>query len=290
MRQHQALQFPGDPFNLRERPIPSTVNWSDGAVALDDKVKYIALYAQDHWTLKRVTAQRRAPLRSRDERLRLELFRSESVRDDRVLHSPTDGVNYKDLTPRVAVTWDVPGNGKTAVKWNMGKYHNASGISVGFYSAANPARRMVNSLQRNWTDTNDDRHVDCNLMNPANNGECGAFSFGITTRPWRTSAQDPGHASASRRSSAAAPKPGISAARAGLLQRVRRNRAERLGRAPRRMAVRPRRPARVLPRLSAEFIYHRRNYTNLDMRDGLNIGCDRFGGATDFATCNRRRC
>src|SRR5205814_7106185 len=50
----------------------------------------------------------------------------------------------------------------------------------GFYSGANPARRVVNSLQRTWTDTNANRHVDCDLMNPANNAECGAFSFNFS--------------------------------------------------------------------------------------------------------------
>ena len=30
-------------------------------------------------------------------------------------------------------------------------------------------------LRRNWTDTDGDRIVDCDLMNFTNNGECGAF-------------------------------------------------------------------------------------------------------------------
>jgi hypothetical protein len=43
----------------------------------------------------------------------------------------------------------------------------------------------------------------------------------------------------------------------------------------------------ILPRLTGELVYHRRVYTNLNLSDGLTIGCDRFGGATDFATCNQ---
>ena len=39
------LQFPNDPFNTAKRPIPSTVNWSDGATTFDEKVRYDALYA-----------------------------------------------------------------------------------------------------------------------------------------------------------------------------------------------------------------------------------------------------
>ena len=47
--------------------------------------------------------------------------------------SPSDGVSYNDVTPRWGVAWDVRGNGKTAVKWNMGRYLNAATIS-GIYS------------------------------------------------------------------------------------------------------------------------------------------------------------
>ena len=43
----------------------------------------------------------------------------------------------------------------------------------------------------------------------------------------------------------------------------------------------------ILPRLTGEFVYHRRIYTNLTLSDQLTIGCDRFGGATDC--CIRTR-
>ena len=46
-----AAQFPNDPFNFTKRPIPSSVQWSDGAVPFDEMVRYDALYAQDQWTI-----------------------------------------------------------------------------------------------------------------------------------------------------------------------------------------------------------------------------------------------
>ena len=39
-------------------------------------------------------------------------------------------MNYKDLTPRVAVAWDVRGNGKTAVKFSMERNNAAAGIGA----------------------------------------------------------------------------------------------------------------------------------------------------------------
>jgi hypothetical protein len=51
-----SLQFPSDPNNLARRPIPSTVDYNTGSATLDDHVMYAALFAQDQWTLKRLTA------------------------------------------------------------------------------------------------------------------------------------------------------------------------------------------------------------------------------------------
>src|SRR5688500_20193417 len=58
----------------------------------------------------------------------------------------------------------------------MGKYLNAAGLS-GIYSGANPARRTVNTITRNWTDTDADRIVDCDPLQTAANGECTTFSL-----------------------------------------------------------------------------------------------------------------
>jgi hypothetical protein len=98
------------------------------------------------------------------------------------------GVSFQDLTPRWGVAWDVFGNGKTSIKWNMGKYVAGAGIT-GIYTAANAAGfgRTVNSITRGWTDTNGDRIANCDLTVPAvapastattipASGECAAIT------------------------------------------------------------------------------------------------------------------
>ena len=37
----------------------------------------------------------------------------------------TEGVNWKDITPRIGAAYDLFGNGKTALKVNLGKYLQA---------------------------------------------------------------------------------------------------------------------------------------------------------------------
>src|SRR5206468_2184497 len=158
-----SLQFPEDPNNLGRRPIPNTVDYNTGSATLDDHVGYTALYAQDQWTLRRITAS---------YALRYDHATSgyggTCIGPNRFVKNPycvppSDGVNYNDRTTRFGATWDVRGNGKTAVKWNMGKYNNAANIG-GIYSTANAGRRTVNLLRRNWNDANGNRRIDCDLM------------------------------------------------------------------------------------------------------------------------------
>ena len=38
----------------------------------------------------------------------------------------TQGISWQDITPRMGVSYDLFGNGKTAIKFNLGKYMEAN--------------------------------------------------------------------------------------------------------------------------------------------------------------------
>ncbi len=102
--------------------------------------------------------------------------------------STIDNINWKDVTPKLGVTWDVKGDGKTAVKVTLNKYLLGYGTFAfgenGLSSDPNPINRLVSNATRTWTDTTfpagDSRRnnfvPDCNLSNFAANGECGAIT------------------------------------------------------------------------------------------------------------------
>jgi hypothetical protein len=87
----------------------------------------------------------------------------------------TAGVNaYNDITPRVGVAYDLFGNGKTALKLNWGHYL-AYAANDPPYTSTNPGFTVVRDVQnRGWSDNDNDRVVDCDLLNAAANGECAA--------------------------------------------------------------------------------------------------------------------
>ena len=289
-----AAQFPqeallGNPFR---RPRPSSVQFNTGHRDLQDRVWYGALYMQDQWTVDRFTltgALRYDHAESRYGSTCVgegEPFARVQADGTKTYCTPeTDGVNYNDISPRFGAVWDVFGNGKTAIKWNMGKYLQSAGIS-GLYTGANPARNTVNSLTRNWTDTDADRIVDCDLLNTANNGECGAFTssagdvarYGLDpfTSPLGLATVQCGRQGGDVIIQQAAQDYCATYGDSLINGWGKRGYEWQIGLGVQR---------ELLPRLSGEVTYNRRLYRNITSSDVIGVGCDRFNGAQDTRAC-----
>jgi hypothetical protein len=150
-----------------------------------------AVFVQERWTRGRLTAQAAV----RFDRAR-SWFPEQQEGPSRFLPTPiivpeTAGVDsYKDITPRLGASYDVFGDGTTALKVQLGRYLDGAGTS-GIYLNTNPTLRMPRTtgslstagVTRAWSDANANFVPDCDLLNSnaqdlrASGGDlCGVMS------------------------------------------------------------------------------------------------------------------
>jgi hypothetical protein len=133
-----------------------------------------SFFVQDSWTLGRLTVQGALRYDRASSFAPVDLngtTNTSFLNPAPVTIEKTQGVNaYNDITPRAGVAYDLFGNGKTALKFNFGKYL-AYAANDQPYTSTNPGATIVRSVQgnniRGWTDSNKNYIVDCDLLNPA---------------------------------------------------------------------------------------------------------------------------
>jgi hypothetical protein len=150
----------------------------------------LSLFAQDQWTMGRLTLQG-AVRWDHPWSWFPEQTQPASRFFPGATFQKTDGVTgYNDITPRMGAAYDLFGNGKTALKVNLGKYLQGASVSNLAYGA-NPSLRIPGggggifppAVNRSWNDANVNFTPDCNLSSPLANGECGPWDnalFGST--------------------------------------------------------------------------------------------------------------
>jgi hypothetical protein len=175
----------GVPQSMTYRITPRTVE-----VNVD---RDLGVFAQDRWTTGRWTLQ---------GGIRYDNFKNsfppQSVGPTvlapnlSVQFPELENLNWHDVTPKLGATYDVFGNGRTALKVTLNKYLEGLG-TTGFGAAQvtdapNPISRLTTSTTRPWNDlafpVGDPRRgnfaPDCDLLDftdqlTAGTGECGAL-------------------------------------------------------------------------------------------------------------------
>ena len=154
---------------------PSTI--TQWATPYQNRVRTLpelGVFVQDQWAIRRLTI---------NAGLRLDYFNgyvpAQSLAAVRFVgardFAEVKGVpHWTDLDPRLGASYDLFGDGRTALKASIGRYVGKMGPSVA--SAVNPLFASINSVTRTWADANGDYVPGCDLKNFASNGECGPIS------------------------------------------------------------------------------------------------------------------
>ena len=186
----------GDMTYTFNNGVPSSFTmWGANPIRYRSRAFSNSIYAQDQWTIKRLTLQGAARYDYAKSIYPHQTFGG-SIWHPAVYDFPTDttgGVTgFHDINPRVGVTYDVFGNGRTALKFNAGRYTD-SASSDGRWVLGNPLSRLTTTQTRSWTDSNNNRYPDCDpnirtAYSTAGGDSCGAISstFGTPTQTFTT--------------------------------------------------------------------------------------------------------
>jgi hypothetical protein len=127
----------------------------------------LGLYAQDRWTLNRLTIS--GGLRFDFQNESVDAFTANTTRwtPNRTNSYPEvpNVPNWKDVNPRVNAAYDLFGNGKTAIKASASRAVEQD--SIRYADANNPGNTVSTTTSRTWTDSNGNFYPDCNLLNSA---------------------------------------------------------------------------------------------------------------------------
>lgn len=141
-----------------------------GPAMQDTHVLVHAVYLQEQWTIDRLTLSGAVRWDHTAGHFPQQTIGPNPFVPVQIVVPKTKGTQYDDLTPRGAVVYDLFGNGKTALKFNFGKYLAAADGSSITGGVTNPLNNYVGtnaagSGARTWIDANGNFFPDCDLMN-----------------------------------------------------------------------------------------------------------------------------
>jgi hypothetical protein len=168
--------------------VPTQVTYRGDPVLSINRGQNLGVYAQDQWTLNHLTINAGMRFDAHHESYPdHNIPPTEYVRVARVIPG-MEAVTWRDLSPRLGVSYDLFGTAKTALKASLNGY--VLQYSTVLAAAINPIASN-NSNPRKWTDSDGDYIVQGDPFNPVGNGELGPSTNLNFGKPIITAGYDP---------------------------------------------------------------------------------------------------
>jgi hypothetical protein len=184
---HWETRYPHtNNYNLEYRfnnGVPNRLTQTLRPYQTDSRTRYDAIYLQDQWTRGKVTLQGALRYDHAWSYYPEQQIGPTNFLPTALVFPKSKGViGYHDINPRIGVAYDLFGNGKTALKFNTGRYLEAAVNGNGNYSALLPEQRISTTVNRSWNDANRNYVPDCDLMvgtaqdlRASGGDQCGAW-------------------------------------------------------------------------------------------------------------------
>ena len=108
----------------------------------------LGIFAQDSWAMNRMTVNYGVRYDYLHAACPAQHLAAGRFVPERNFAPVKNAPNWKDINPRIGVSYDLFGDGKTAVKATVGRYISGGSLA----SNVNPVNTSVNSATRTWND------------------------------------------------------------------------------------------------------------------------------------------
>jgi hypothetical protein len=152
---------------------PRSINLFATPIAQQNDVKAdLGIFAQDSWAMSHMTINYGLRYDYLHVAVPAQHLAAGQFVPERNFAPVENAPNWKDINPRLGVSYDLFGTGRTVAKFTIGRYISGGSLATN----VNPVNASVNNATRTWTDSNSNYAPDCDFTNPATNGECGPLS------------------------------------------------------------------------------------------------------------------
>ena len=141
------------------------------------EAKDMSVYGQDQWTAGRMTLNLGLRFSKYTGYIPATTLPAGPWVPERSFPEVKNSPNFTNLNPRVGMSYDLFGNGKTALKGSFGRFnpYNIAAVDI-------PASNQATNTTITWTDSNTNYYPDCNLQNTK--GENNTATGGDVCGPW----------------------------------------------------------------------------------------------------------
>ena len=158
--------------------VPESVTYWATPYRNMNRVAQGAYFAQEQWTMSRLTLNLGARLEFVNGYIPEQHLAAGPWVPARDFAAVKNVPNWKDVNPRIGASYDLFGNGRTAIKGSIGRFiplqsNIPIGTTSGIVFPNNPVSAMVISSTRTWTDANGDYVPQDSELGPSSAADFG---------------------------------------------------------------------------------------------------------------------